>query len=142
MSAKDDVRDASERFYAALNEMVNGDASGMADIWAHGAEVSTMHPVGGREVGWTEVQDSWEGIAEISSGGEVNLKGRRIRVMGDVACEVGTEHVTATLAGKRTQGEIRVTNIYRRDDGTWKMVHHHTDTDPAMQDILDRMQDG
>lgn len=142
MSAKDDVREASDRFYAALNEMVNGDASAMADVWSHGAEVTTMHPVGGREFGWDEVQASWEGIAEISSGGEVTLEGQRIRVIGDCAYEVGTEHVTATLAGETAQGDIRVTNIYRCEGGRWTIVHHHTDTDPAMQKIVSRVQGG
>ena len=29
-----------------------------------------------------------------------------------------------------------VSNIYRREDGDWKVVHHHTDLSPAMQDVL------
>lgn len=142
MSAKDEVRQASDQFYAALSRMVNGDAGPMADIWSHGAEVTTMHPVGGREVGWEEVRASWEEVAEISSGGEVNLEDQRIRVVGEVAYELGTEHVVATLAGETVRGEIRVTNIYRREGGAWKIVHHHTDADPAMQDVLRRMQAG
>ena len=55
MSAEDDVRKASEQFYAALNRMANGDALPLADIWSQGAGVTTMHPIGGREVGWDKV---------------------------------------------------------------------------------------
>lgn len=138
MSA-DSVRRASSQFYTALNKMVNGDAKPMAEIWAHDDEVTTMHPVGSREVGWNAVKASWEGIAEISSEGEVSLKDQQIRVVGDVAYEVGVEDVTATLSGETVHSEVRVTNIYRRADGTWKMVHHHTDLDPAMEDILARV---
>jgi hypothetical protein len=29
-----------------------------------------------------------------------------------------------------------VTNIYRREGGGWKMVHHHTDVSPAMVEAL------
>ena len=41
-----------------------------------------------------------------------------------------------TLAGRQVPIEHRVTNIYRREDGDWKVVHHHTDLSPAMQDVL------
>jgi hypothetical protein len=52
MSAEDEVRKASEQFYSALNRMLNGDAGPLADIWSHSASVTTLHPLGGREVGW------------------------------------------------------------------------------------------
>lgn len=39
MTTKESVRQASEQFYDALNQMVNGNAAAMEDIWAHGAEV-------------------------------------------------------------------------------------------------------
>ena len=46
MSAEAEVQQASDQFYAALNSMVNGDASPMAEIWSHESDVSTMHPLG------------------------------------------------------------------------------------------------
>jgi hypothetical protein len=52
MAAADNARNASDQFYAALNRMVTGDASSMAEIWSQSATVTTMHPIGGREVGW------------------------------------------------------------------------------------------
>ena len=140
MSAKDEVRKTSQRFYAALNHMVNGDARDMAEVWSHRADVTTLHPVGGRQIGWKQVADSWNGVAEISSNGTVTLKDQHIRVIGDVAYELGIEHVEMTLAGKQIQGGGRVTNIYHREDGTWKIIHHHTDTDPAMQEALPQKQ--
>jgi hypothetical protein len=62
MSTEDEVRKASEQFYAALNRMGNGDPSSMADAWSHSATVTTMHPIGGREVGWDEVKGPWYAI--------------------------------------------------------------------------------
>lgn len=98
-----------------------------------------MHPVGGREVGGNAVTASWEEVAEISSGGEVELRDQLIRVGGELAYEIGTEHVSATVAGERVESSIRVTNIYRKTAGKWRMVHHHTDADPAMQEVLRQM---
>ena len=73
MSAEDEVRDASNKFYAALNRMANGDAGPLAGIWSHSATVTTMHPIGGREVGWDQVRKSWEQVAELTSEGQVKL---------------------------------------------------------------------
>ncbi|HMB89429.1 MAG TPA: hypothetical protein VKP65_01190, partial [Rhodothermales bacterium] len=64
MSTKDDVRKASEDFYAALNRMANGDASSMTNIWSHEAEVTAMHPIGGRHVGWDAIKESFEQVAQ------------------------------------------------------------------------------
>ena len=49
MAAEDEVRRASERFYAALNRVLEeGDTGPMEEIWSHGSDVSGMHPFGGR----------------------------------------------------------------------------------------------
>jgi ketosteroid isomerase-like protein len=91
MATEDEVRNASTQFYAALNRMLNGDAQPLSDIWSHGQAVTTMHPIGGRQVGWNEVRESWEQVAQGASDGKVELKDQLIRVLGDVAYEVGVE---------------------------------------------------
>jgi len=42
MSTENEVRKASEKFYAALNRMVNGDAGLLVDIWSHGEPASPL----------------------------------------------------------------------------------------------------
>ena len=140
MSTEDEVRKASEQFYAALNRMVNGDARPLADIWSQGADVTTMHPIGGREVGWDKVRASFAQVAEIASEGRIRLDDQLIRVTGDLAYELGFERGQAKFAGQQVSLDHRVTNIYRREAGSWKMVHHHTDVSPAMLDVLNRLQ--
>jgi ketosteroid isomerase-like protein len=140
MSAEDDVRKASQQFYAALNRMVNGNADSMADIWAHSGTVTAMHPIGGRDVGWQAVRDSFAKVAQISSNAEVALKDPLVRVAGDMAYEIGIEQGHLKLGGHRANIEHRVTNVYQRVGGDWKIVHHHTDTSAAMLEILGRLQ--
>jgi len=67
MSAEDEVRAAADRFYAALSRVVDGDAGLMADVWSQSADATTMHPIGGRQVGWDQVGDSWRQVAGIAS---------------------------------------------------------------------------
>jgi ketosteroid isomerase-like protein len=140
MAAKDEIRKASKQFYAALNRMLNGDAGPLEDIWSHQAVVTTMHPIGGREVGWDLVRRSWVEVAKLASDGKVDLKDQLFQVDENMAYEVGIEHGQFSLAGSRVIIENRVTNIYRRESGVWKIVHHHTDISQAMMEILRRLQ--
>jgi ketosteroid isomerase-like protein len=140
MSTEDEVRAASKQFYAALNRMLSGDAGPLADIWSHGPAVSTMHPIGVRQVGWDEVSGSWQQVAGLASGGRVTLEDQLLQVAGDMAYELGVERGTFTLAGQQVSNfENRVTNVYRREAAGWKIVHHHTDVSRQMLDILNQL---
>ena len=136
MAAADDARNASDQFYAALNCMVTGDASSMAEIWSQSATVTTMHPIGGRQLGWQEVRGAWEQVAALGTGGTVSLNDQLLETAGDMAYEVGIERGQMTLAGRDVPIEHRVTNVYRREADGWKIVHHHTDLAPEMVELL------
>ncbi len=140
MSAEDDVRAASRAFYVALNRMANGEVGAMASIWAHEAEVTALHPIGGRDTGWSQIAGSFDRVAGIASGGDVRLTNQHIQVAGDMAYEIGEETGPLTLGGLTATLECRVTNIYRRQVAGWKVVHHHADPSPAMLDVLARLQ--
>ncbi len=140
MSTEDEVRQASDQYYAALNHLLNGDAGLMTEVWSHSSDVTVMHPVVGLVVGWEQVRASWEQFAQLCSGGQVTLRDPLLRVRGDLAYEVGTESVQVTVAGETISFRPRVTHIYHREAGGWKIVHQHTDVEPAMQAILDRLQ--
>jgi ketosteroid isomerase-like protein len=140
MSAEDEVRSASRRFYLALNRMANGDNSLMAEIWSHSPAVTTMHPIGGREVGWDAVRASFQGVSDLAVDGEVGLEEQLIRVKGDLAYELGVERGRIKLAELVAKIEQRVTNIYERQGGAWRIVHHHADTSPEMLAILAQLQ--
>jgi len=141
MAGEDEVRKASAQFYAALNRMLNGDAGSMSDIWSQAASVTTMHPIGGRQVGWDAVRGSWEAVAGIASEGRVTLEDQLLQVAGDMAVEVGVEHGAFSLGGHKVSGlNARVTNVYRREADGWKIVHHHTDESQSMIDVLNRLK--
>lgn len=139
MSAEDEVRQASEQFYAALNRMANGDAGPLSDVWSQGAAVTTMHPIGGRQVGWEKVRESFQQVARIATEGKIRLDDQMIQVTGDLAYELGWERGQAKFSGQQVNLDHRVTNIYRREAGSWRIVHHHTDVSPAMLEVLARV---
>ena len=140
MSATDDVQKASAQFYAALNAMAAGDSSSMSEIWVAGTKATAMHPIGGRSEGTEQVLASFAQVASLASGGQIRLTEQVIRTGGDLAYEFGVEEGEVTLAGEQIEINHRVTNVYRNEDGNWKIIHHHTDASPAMMDLLKRLQ--
>ena len=140
MSIENDIRKASDKFYAALNSTLNGDWTPMADVWSRNPDVSTMHPVGGTEVGWDEIRASWENLAKICSNGRVELRDQRICVGEDLAYVTGTEHVNLLIVKDQVQADLRVSNVYRRESSEWRMVHHHVDRNQTMLEILSKLE--
>ena len=140
MLTQDQVREASKRFYEGLNLMANGKNGNFGEVWSQNPKSTAMHPIGGRDLGWDAVKNSFEQVGNLASSGKVELKDQLINVLGDTAYEIGTEHASFQLAGKEVAGEIRVTNIYHLDDGKCKMVHHHTDVAASMVNVLNSLQ--
>ncbi len=55
-------------------------------------------------------------------------------VSGDLAYTVGYEHTSVSMDGVPADPyTLRVTHVYRRENGEWKIVHRHADPvpDPA-----------
>src|SRR5207253_1734867 len=94
---EDEARRASSQFYAALNSMANGDAGPMSAIMSHSETATTMHPLGGREVGWDQVAGPWGQVAQLASGGQVTLTDQLIQAGSDMAYETGVEKGEITL---------------------------------------------
>ena len=139
MALEDEIRQASEQFYAALNRAINGDPGPMMEVWSHGSDVTAMHPLGGRETGWEEVRASWEQVAQVFSEGQVSLDGLMIVPLSDdVVYTLGTENGQAKLGDETVGVDWRATNIYQHEGGEWKMVHHHAEVSPALVQALDR----
>ena len=137
MSTQDDVRAVSDRFYSGLSRM---DVAALPEIWSHSDDVTTMHPMGGEQVGWEEVRTSFEQAAGSMTDSQVTLLDQRIYAGTDLAYETGIERGSAKLAGEPIEFEQRVTNVYRLEDGRWKMIHHHTNVSPGLAETLQRRQ--
>lgn len=54
-------------------------------------------------------------------------------VVGDMAYTAGLEHTSVSVDGKPGTYTLRVTQVYRREDGQWRVIHRHADllTEPA-----------
>jgi ketosteroid isomerase-like protein len=127
------VERANARFYQGLNAMFTGDASPMEQIWSHADDVTYMGPAGGFELGWEQVQATWEAQAALKLGGEIVVDELRAVVGRDLAivhCRESGNNLDAQ--GRSQQVSIRATNVFRKENGEWKMIGHHTDLLPFL----------
>jgi ketosteroid isomerase-like protein len=139
MTLEDEIRQASEQFYASLNRLINGDHEPMLEVWAHGTDVSTMNPRGRVNVGWEQVRAGWERAAQSLSDGQVSVEDLVVILLANqVAYTLGREHGQVKFEGEPVKIDWRVTTIYRHEHGGWKVVHNHTDVSPTMVEGLVR----
>ena len=49
-------------------------------------------------------------------------------VVGDMAYTAALEHTSASVDGQPRTYTLRATQVYRRENGDWKVAHRHGDT--------------
>jgi ketosteroid isomerase-like protein len=122
------VVQAAAQFYSALNTMFTGELAPMTAVWSHANDVTYMGPDGGFQVGWNQVLANWQKQAAMKLGGMVKPENMHITVGSDLAITSNLEQGENTNAGGKPQKvSIRATNVFRKEDGEWKMIAHHTD---------------
>jgi len=128
------VMAASEQFYVALNIMFTGDAEPIKEVWSRADDITYMGPAGGLTVGWDEIAKIWEMHAAQKLGGAVKAENVHVTVGQDIAITQCYEMGENTSQdGKLQKVSIRATNIFRKENGNWKMIGHHTDLLPFLE---------
>lgn len=127
------VKQAAEQFYTALNGLFQGELDQMKAIWSHADDVTYMGPGGGIQRGWDAVLANWETQAAKKLGGKVRPEKAQITVGPEFAIFSCYEVGENVVDGKPQPVSIRATNIFRKENGQWKMVGHHTDLLPYLE---------
>jgi len=105
---------ANEAFYHVFR---GRDLAAMGDLWARGAPVACVHP------GWhalntrEAVMDSWEGILSNPEAPALDCRGARAHLVGELGIVICYEVLGPNV--------LVATNVFLREDGAWRMVHHH-----------------
>ena len=138
-AAQDDereVRQAAAQFYVALNALFTGDVKPMNQVWSHAADVTYMGPGGGFQVGWKRVLPNWQAQAARKLGGTIKPAKMQVTVGRDIAITHNFEEGENTNAenDRPQKVSIRATNVFRKENGKWKMIGHHTDLLPFLQE--------
>lgn len=124
---------AVDGFYFALNEMFKGDVKRMKKVWSHAPDVTYMGPDGGYLIGWADTLKSWEQQASLKLGGRVQPEVFHYNIGEDIAVVHNYENGKNYVDGKERVVKIRATNVFRKENGEWKMIGHHVDLLPYLK---------
>ena len=118
----------------------NGDAGPRKRLWSHKDPVTVLGAA--KTVsGWAEVEGLFDWLASnFSNCGSHELDVTASGASGDLGYVVGFEHTTASVGGEApTPYALRVTLIFRREDGEWKEVHRHADPMPGVRSTHEQL---
>lgn len=107
----------------------NGDAAPRIAMWSPNEPV-TLFGAAVTKSGWAGVRRTFEWLGSSFSDctsyqNEVIAAG----ASGDLAYTVALEHTTASVNGAPPEPYmLRVTTVFRREDGEWRIVHRHGDS--------------
>jgi len=118
----------------------NGDAEPRKMLWSHKDPVTVLGAARTAS-GWAEVESLFDWLASnFSNCTSAELELTASGVSGDMGYVVGTERTTASVGGESpAQYSLRVTLIFRRENGEWKEVHRHADPAPGVQSTLEQL---
>src|SRR5918997_4692605 len=130
MAAVDDLDEVIEQFQLALDEFLKGTPEPAQNLFSHRDDVSLANPLGPPARGWEQAAATMERAASNFRDGEITgFETVGKYVTPELAYTVWVERQQAKVGGRPdvTPFALRVTMIFRPEDGVWKVVHRHAD---------------
>jgi ketosteroid isomerase-like protein len=123
MSFQDDVLPLLRHDIETLH---NGDPAPRKEMWSRTDPLVLFGAAMGG-VGWTEIEEVFDTIAKSFHGSRsCEIEVVAAESSGDLGyvCAIERSEVL-DLDGTPKSYALRVTTVFRREDGTWRMVHRH-----------------
>lgn len=125
--ALDDAIEASHRALAAI---IRGDVEPFMALYSDAEDITIGNPFGPFATGRAATRAAGTRAANNYTDGEiVGFDRIATHVADTLACVVEVERFSVRLAGAAEPSSValRVTSLYRREDGGWRLAHRHAD---------------
>ena len=114
--------------YEAELALHNGDAAPRRALWSRNEPVSVLGAWRNAR-GQAEIDELFALLASrFSDCTSYAIEVLAYDVAGDMAYTAGLEHTSTSVGGEPRSYTLRATQIYRREDGEWRVAHRHGDT--------------
>ncbi len=142
--SESDFDQAAEQNHLALAEFVKGNPEPLKMMYSHGDDVSVANPFGPPARGWEQAAATMERAATLYRDGEViGFETVATNVTPELAYIVEVERYKARIGRSEELVPVvlRVTSIFRPEEGAWRIVHRHADpitTDRPPESVIQR----
>jgi len=135
MNENGTIEQAIAMVQAAIGDFVQGKTTAWKAACSHRDDASLFGAWGGWERGWEQLGPRYDWAAARFAGGEVEFEEIARYESDELACTVHVERMLARLVDveEMVPVHLRVSHIYRREDGAWKLVNRHADQLVAIQ---------
>ena len=119
-----------EEYHRAGRELTNGNPDVYKALYSRRDDVTLANPFGPPVRGWDAVSSTLDRAAKHYRDGEVvGFENVSTVISPDLAYTLEIESYRARVAGAEELApvSIRVTTGFRREGGSWKVVHRHAD---------------
>ncbi|WP_198359090.1 nuclear transport factor 2 family protein [Streptomyces fildesensis] len=114
--------------YEAERALHNGDPAPRRALWSRNEPVSVLGAWRNAN-GQQEIDQLFSSLGKsFSDCTSYVFELQAYDVLGDMAYTVGLEHTSASVDGQPRTYTLRATQVYRREDGEWRVAHRHGDT--------------
>jgi ketosteroid isomerase-like protein len=111
-------------------EIHNGNPLPRIAQWSHHDPVS-LFGANLTASGWSEVESAFHEVASWFGGSIAwDFEVVHAHASGDLAYTVAYENTEAVTDGVPRKYRLRVTHLYRLENGKWKIIHRHADFAP------------
>ena len=127
MSELSEFRD---RYHRSVEAFIQGHPDVQKPLWSTRDDVTLANQLGPPAKGADAVWQHADRAASLISGGhDYTFAPISVVETADLAYEVGIERnvVRIGAATDEVRISLRVTTVFRREDGEWKIVHRHAD---------------
>ena len=127
-SAKE-LEEVVHQYHTALEVFVLGTPEPFKALFSRADDVVLANPFGPAVHGWGKASAAMDYASSRFSEGEASGFDRRASYLtADLATIYEVEHGKVSVGGGPvTPWLLRTTTTFRREDGTWKVVHRHAD---------------
>ena len=119
-----------EQYHSALNSIVKGNSQPLKDMFSHRDDILLANPFGPAVVGRIEALKTLDFAASRFKGGEsTSFKALAKHELPEMMILFETESWKATVDETKDMApfDLRVTSIFRLEDGAWKLILRHAD---------------
>ena len=138
--SREKVKQNSERFYAAMNNMFEGNAEPMSEVWSHAPDITYVDSFGTMYVGWPSIEETLKRFAKTKTGSRVSAADLEINLRDELAYTWCIEN-WRDKTGDPNGTKLHANNVFRRENSEWKLIHHHNDQGLAVKKAKEKQKE-